>query len=51
METGRVTQGEDDGAIDVRGHLLDDFFGEGFWFRGGADQDMGFHFADYGEEV
>lgn len=49
MEAGRVAEWEDDGAVDMFGHLFDDLFGEGFWFCGCADQDMGFDFLDHRE--
>ena len=51
MEARRVREREYDGSFDVRGHFLNYFFGESFGFGGGADQDVGLDFFDYGEKV
>ena len=51
VQSGWIAEGEDDGAVDVAGHFFDYLFGEGFGFGGCTDEDVGFDFFDYGEEV
>lgn len=51
VEARGVAEGEDHGTVDVAGHLLDDFLGEGAGAGGGSDQDVGFDGLDDAEQV
>lgn len=51
METRGVREWEYDRSVDVRGHLLNDFFGEGFRASGCPDQNMWVYFFDHRKQI